>query len=142
MNLGTGIAALVLLASVSGCQSEPWVELGGERFRVEVADSLSEQARGLMYRRSLPEDRGMLFVFGREDWRSFHMMNTLIPLDIMFFDAEGRLLNVHTAQPCRTDPCQSYPSVAPARYVLELNAGKARELGLERGSRLEIHIGR
>jgi uncharacterized membrane protein (UPF0127 family) len=68
------------------------------------------------------------------------MKNTRIPLDIMYFDADLQLVNVQTARPCRTRNCPVYPSAAPAKYVLELNAGKAEELGLRPGDRLELRL--
>lgn len=136
------LTALVLAAAVCACQAGPWVALGGERFDVELATTPREMARGLMFRDELPDGHGMLFVYEREGRRSFWMKNTRIPLDILFFDGERRLINWHTAEPCRSDPCPGYPSSAPARYVLELNAGKASALGLAPGDRLELHLGR
>lgn len=133
----TGLAALLVAGA---CHAGPWVTLGGERFSVELARTPREQARGLMFRESMPADRGMLFLYEREGRRAYWMKNTRIPLDILFFDGERRLINWHTAEPCRTDPCPSYPSAGPARYVLELNAGKAEELGLEPGDRLEFSL--
>ena len=73
---------------------------------------------------------------------TFWMRNTRIPLDIMYFDADLRLINVQTARPCRTRNCPTYPSTGPAKYVLELNAGKAAELGAQPGDRLELFLGR
>ena len=131
------LPVLVLLA---GCAAaEPAVKLGGQVFKVELALTRGEQARGLMFREELPPDRGMLFIFQREDWRSFWMKNTRIPLDIFYFDDDLALVSVaENARPCVADPCPSYPSDAPARYVLELNAGTARSLGVEKGDRLVL----
>jgi len=137
------VRELILAACLftgSACSAGPQVELGGERFQVELATEPGEQARGLMFRDELPEGHGMLFVYGREAWRSFWMKNMRIPLDILFFDGQRRLINWHTADPCTADPCPGYPSDAPARYVLELNAGRATELGLEPGDRLRLEI--
>lgn len=132
------LAALMALVAVTACRAEPWVELGGERFTVEIARTLQEQARGLMFREHLPAGRGMLFVYERAFPQRFWMKNTRIALDIMFFDGQRRLINVHTARPCRADPCPTYPSAAPARYVLELNAGKAEALGIKPGAELTL----
>jgi hypothetical protein len=69
------------------------------------------------------------------------MKNTRIPLDIFYFDAERKLVSVsENTPPCRTQRCPSYPSTGPAKYVLELRAGKAAELGARPGDELEIHI--
>lgn len=140
---GSAIRALIALllgTAIGACQAGPWVALGGERFDVEIATTPEEQARGLMFRDELPAGRGMLFVYDREAPRGFWMKNTRIPLDILYFDGRGRLINWHTAEPCRADPCPGYSSHAPARYVLEINAGRAVELGLEPGDRLEMHL--
>ena len=119
---------------------EPHVVLKGESFTVDLAETREQQSLGLMFRDELPEDHGMLFLFPVEAMRSFWMKNTRIPLDIFYFDDELRLINVQTARPCRTRQCPGYPSTAPAKYVLELNAGKGAELGVQPGDRLELHL--
>ena len=129
------------LLSASGCASQgaPWVELNGRRFIVEVADDAEERARGLMFRDSLPREHGMLFVFERAEPQAFWMRNTRIPLDILYFDAQRRLVSVAAGvPPCTTPQCPSYPSDGPARFTLELNAGLARELRAARGDELLI----
>ena len=133
---------LLLLALVcASCGArEPSVTLKGKTFTVELAETRDEQTLGLMFRDSLPEDGGMLFLFPVEAMRSFWMRNTRIPLDILYFDAKLRLVNMHTAKPCRTARCPVYLSTAPAQYVLELNAGTASELGVQPGDRLELHL--
>jgi uncharacterized membrane protein (UPF0127 family) len=131
------LLALALLAACAA--AEPAVELRGQVFTVDLAVTRGEQARGLMFREELPAEHGMLFIFPREDWRSFWMKNTRIPLDILYFDADLALVSMaENARPCVADPCPSYPSEAPARYVLELNAGTARALGVEKGDRLVL----
>ena len=73
--------------------------------------------------------------------RGFWMKNTRIPLDILYFDAELKLVSVsENARPCRTQRCPGYLSAGPAKYVLELNAGKAAELGVQAGDVLELHV--
>ena len=104
------------------------------RFNVEVADDGAEQTRGLMFRESLGRFDGMLFVYDRERQASFWMKNTLIPLDMLFFDAAGRLTQVHeNAVPGDLTPI---PSEDPAQFVLEINGGAARELGIAPGAEL------
>ncbi|HET6602808.1 MAG TPA: DUF192 domain-containing protein [Xanthomonadaceae bacterium] len=133
----TGVLAAAL-ASGCACQDLPWVELAGERFCVEIADDDAERTRGLMFRDRLPASHGMLFVFEHEAPQSFWMMNTRIPLDILYFDAGQRLVSGSL----RTPPCASgvrcpgYPSTGPAKYVLELNAGTAERLGVVPGDEL------
>ena len=130
--------AALLLAPLAGCASDPspWVELKGQRFKVEIADDDAERMRGLMFRDSLAEDRGMLFIFEREEPLAFWMKNTKIPLDIIYFDADRKLVSVATAPPCGTPQCPNYPSDAPARYTLELKAGTVRKLGARRGDEI------
>lgn len=112
----------------------PVVTLEGHAFAVEIAATPAEQEHGLMDRTSMPPDHGMLFVFPESRPRTFWMKNTLIPLDMLFFDADRRLVAIQAdAQPCKADPCQLYPSDTPARYVLELNAGTAAKLGVRKG---------
>ena len=132
-------AAMLVLAPLGGCASEPTVELKGERYAVAIADSVDEQARGLMFVREMAPDRGMLFVYERAQPQAFWMKNCYIPLDILFFDADARFVNAHYAVPvCAREPCPTYPSEGPVRYVLELNAGVGRALGLERGDPLTL----
>jgi uncharacterized membrane protein (UPF0127 family) len=136
---------LTLLLAVLLCSScsagDPYVVLKGERFSVELAETREKQALGLMFRDSLPNDHGMLFIFPVASMQSFWMKNTRIPLDIFYFDEELRLVNVaENARPCRTPRCPGYPSTGPAKYVLELNAGKAAELGAGAGDLLELHL--
>lgn len=135
------VASVALAAaSLSACAAkEPRVELNGTRYTVSIADSLDEQARGLMFVREMPRDRGMLFVYAQPQPQSFWMKNCYIALDILFFDADARFINAHYDVPvCSTEPCPTYSSEAPARYVLELNAGAARGLALERGDVLTL----
>lgn len=135
------IVLLPLLAcAMSGCAgaSQPWVELGGQRYAVELADDDAERARGLMFRDAMADDRGMLFVHDTQEPQAYWMKNTRIALDILYFDNDGKLVaQQRDVPPCSLgDACPSYPSNAPARYVLELNAGQAEKLKLQDGATL------
>jgi uncharacterized membrane protein (UPF0127 family) len=136
------LALITIFIACTSCMAQdPYVKLKGERFIVEVVETPEKQALGLMFRDSIPDDHGMLFIFPLEGMRSFWMKNTRIPLDIIYFDAALKLVSVaEDARPCRTQRCPSYPSEGPAKYVLELNSGKAAELGLEPGDVLELHL--
>ena len=125
---------------LAGCASGSWVEVGGHRYTVEVADDEPERARGLMFRDSLAADSGMLFIHEREEPQAYWMKNTRIPLDILYFDDAHRLVTQQRGVPPCTlgDGCPPYPSNAPARYVLELNAGEAARLGLADGARMKF----
>jgi uncharacterized membrane protein (UPF0127 family) len=136
---------LLLFLTLSACTAcmakSPYVTLKNERFIVELAETSEKQALGLMFREQMPDDHGMLFLFPGEAMRSFWMKNTRIPLDIFYFDQELKLVSVSkNTKPCRTQRCPSYPSTGPAKYVLELNAGKAAELGVKTGDILELHL--
>jgi uncharacterized membrane protein (UPF0127 family) len=134
-----------LLLGVAGCAgarpttSASAVQLHGHRFATELATDDASRERGLMMRTTLASDHSMLFVFPDTQPRWFWMKNTLIPLDILYFDADRRLVSMQLdVPPCKADPCPSYPSDAPARYVLELPAGTARRIGVETGDTLTV----
>jgi len=132
---------LVLLSLLSGCASAgSWVELGGQRYKVEIADDDAERARGLMFRDELAAGSGMIFIHDREEPQAYWMKNTRIPLDILYFDNARKLVaQQRDVPPCSAgDACPPYPSNAPARYVLELNAGEAAKLKLENGAELKL----
>lgn len=114
------------------------ITVGSVTFQVEVAQTAHERARGLMFRDALPPDRGMLFVQPPSP-ATFWMKNTYIPLDLLYFDAEGRLTQIiAAAPPCRTLHCPIYSSdAANIRYILEINAGEAARRGVQIGDRLE-----
>ena len=108
---------------------------GPHKFSVEVMRDDNQRARGLMYRRSMPEDRGMLFDFKREEPVAMWMKNTYLPLDMVFIDRTGRVVNVAE----NTEPLSEriIPSGGPVFAVLEVNAGTARRIGLKVGDRLK-----
>jgi uncharacterized protein len=103
-------------------------------FTVEVADTEPARERGLMYRRDLPDGRGMLFDFFREQPVGFWMKNTYIPLDMIFIRADGRIASIAE----NTEPLSEkvIPSGTPVRAVLELKGGTARRLGIEPGDQV------
>ena len=107
--------------------------------QVEIADTPAKQEQGLMGRTQLPQDTGMLFVFSQEEPLSFWMKDTLIPLDIVFFDAQGQWVSHQTMIPCAPgSECTIYPSQKPSRYALELPAGSLQKLPMAIGWSMEI----
>jgi len=105
-------------------------------FHVEIADTTAERSRGLMYRDTLADGWGMLFVYPDEAKRSFWMKNTYIPLDMIFISDAGRVVNVvHDTEPQSES---LYSSSGPARYVLEVNAGTAESVGIEAGMQVRM----
>ena len=136
------LAALGLVASSVNvnAQAISYVVLKGKTFYVELAENDEQHMRGLMFREQMAPDRGMFFIFNAEFMQAFWMKNTLIPLDILYFDKKLRLVSTQSSvPPCKADPCPSYPSSGPAQYVLELNAGTADKLGVKPGDALEFH---
>jgi len=107
------------------------------RINVEVADDNQERSSGLMLREALDKNSGMLFVFDDEDYRSFWMKNTLIPLDILFINDDLEIVDIKNAVPCKEDPCALYRSSAPVRYVLEVNANFTYKNGVNTGDKLQ-----
>lgn len=103
-------------------------------FQVEVARSDRQREYGLMCRRSLAADRGMLFLFPRAQPQMFWMRNTLIPLDIIYIGENGRVVSIsRNVQPLDESGA---PSAGPAKFVLELAAGRAAQIGLLPGDRV------
>ena len=130
-------------ACATGNGGDPWVEVNGRRFTVEIADDDTERARGLMFRDQMAADHGMLFIHDQEAPQAYWMKNTRIPLDIFYFDAARKLVSVQRRVPACSlgDQCPPFPSDGPALYVLELNAGLADELGVKPGDTMEFGPG-
>ena len=134
------IAFLALLWS-AGAHAQSFEPLtivsqtGRHAFQVEVARNDADRAQGLMYRRNMAPDRGMLFDFGRVQPISMWMQNTYIPLDMIFIRADGTIARVaENAEPLST---RTIPSGEPVRAVLEVNGGTAARLGVKPGDRIE-----
>ncbi len=107
-------------------------------FAVEIADTDAARAKGLMYRKELPEGRGMLFDFHGEQDVSFWMENTYIPLDMIFIRGDGKILRIaENTEPLST---RLIPSGGPIRAVLEVIGGTARKLGIEPGDQVAFPI--
>lgn len=107
--------------------------LGKERVKIdaEFADTEYDRQRGLMFRKTMQEGQGMLFIFPVEEMQSFWMRNTYIPLDILFIDADKKIVTIHKNTKTLSD--QSYPSTAPSKYVLEVVSGFCVKHGVEIG---------
>lgn len=108
-------------------------------FRVQVADTFNTRVMGLMFRKEMPQDEGMVFLFETEQPLNFWMKNTLIPLDILYMDKNWKVVSIQKdAQPCKADPCRFYPSKENAKYVLEINAGLSDKLGIQEGDTVQL----
>ncbi|MCU0288542.1 MAG: DUF192 domain-containing protein [Acidobacteria bacterium] len=111
--------------------------IGSAEFTVEIADTVEKQMIGLMYRETIPDDFGMLFVNSEEGEHSMWMKNTLVHLDLIFLNKARQVVDMYiNVPPCVKDPCVSYPSRVLAQYVLELRGNRARELNLKIGDTL------
>ncbi len=105
----------------------------------EIADNPISLAKGLMFRESLSEKEGMLFVFSGDEPRTFWMMNTLIPLDILFISSDMKIVDIkENFEPCKTFDCEKYTSKAPAKYVLEVNTGFSKKHNIKTGDRMRL----
>ena len=107
-----------------------------KKIEIEIADNSPERAQGLMYRKSMDEARGMLFVFPTEEMQGFWMKNTVMSLDIMFVGKDKKIVKIHK----NTVPFseKDLPSEKPAMYVVETVAGFADKYGLKEGDKIEF----
>jgi uncharacterized membrane protein (UPF0127 family) len=104
------------------------------QFDIEIAETQAERARGLMFRRNMLPERGMLFYFDYPAKQSFWMRNTYIPLDIIYIDEQLRVVSIQ--KNCRILNDTPLPSTGPAQYVLEINGGLSDKLGIQPGTRV------
>jgi uncharacterized protein len=110
--------------------------------QVEIADTSAERQKGLMNRRSLPPKAGMVFRYAQDTTGGFWMKNTLIPLDIAFYDRRGRIVRILTMTPCRRDPCRIYAPGVAYRSALEVNGGSFRKWNVRVGDRIAVRVTR
>jgi uncharacterized membrane protein (UPF0127 family) len=126
--LQNNAAAVVTIVSADGKHS----------FNVELAETPAQMEQGLMFRRELAPDAGMLFDFKQPTMATMWMRNTLIPLDMLFVDAQGRIVNIHERAVPQSDAIIA--AAAPVRVVIELNGGTAARLGIAPGDRVLFPI--
>ena len=133
------LALALLLVLVAACGDEQGpravIETKGDEVtvHVEVADTQAERARGLMGRRELPDDGGMIFAFPTDSTSAFWMKDTLIPLSIAFYDESGTIMRILDMEPCTQDPCALYDPQASYRGALEVNRGAFERWGVHEG---------
>jgi uncharacterized membrane protein (UPF0127 family) len=140
--------ALALLPALPSCiQADDGliaIQLpGGDIIQAEIADTMKKRAEGLMYREHLTKNRGMLFTFDQAQPWTFWMKNTKIPLDIIWMNEKKQIIHIARNVPICTrtdDGCPQYQPNDPAMYVLEVGAGEAERLKLEKGSKLQFRL--
>ena len=118
------------------------IETGSNKSELtaELADNIPKQMRGLMFRSSLPETEGMLFVFADEQKRGFWMMNTSIPLEALHVNSKGIIVDIVSMEPCKSISCPTYTGKEPAEYVLEVNSGFVKKNGIIIGKSRLINL--
>ena len=139
-----GVAGVLAVGGCRPVESEGlWLELGGERFLVELAYTDAERDRGMAGRSSIGRNEGMLFVFKDEQERTFWMRGCLIPLDILFVDAGGNVVSYHESMEppkpgASLNSLPRYPSGEPAQFAFEVKAGTIERLGVQVGDRVRL----
>lgn len=130
-----GVGVALLSFAVSAQDSMPVIELtaGFHRIEAEVAAQDSHRQVGLMNRKTMPAQRGMLFVFPQANTHCMWMRNTLIPLSVAFLDQDGRIINIADMQPHSED---NHCAKQPAHYALEMNRGWFAQRGIQAGTKL------
>lgn len=129
------LALAAVCATHAAAQALPTMELSAGFHRIEAEVAANNQARmqGLMERKSMATQRGMLFVFERDDRHCMWMKNTFLPLSVAFLDAKGQILNIEDMQPQTHD---NHCAALPARFALEMNLGWFTQRGIKRGDRI------
>ncbi len=113
------------------------VHVGDQEFICELASTNDEIEKGLMSRKNLLQNTGMLFDLGEERITGFWMKNTIIPLDIIWIGSDKRVIDIITAAPCESNRCEIFQVETPARWILEINAG---EFPGDIGDRVEFDL--
>ncbi|MGH8619830.1 MAG: DUF192 domain-containing protein [Burkholderiales bacterium] len=133
------VTALVLALAVPAWAQQPALpeielKIGSQVIAAEVAANDPTRQQGLMYRRIMAENRGMLFVFRDTAYHAMWMQNTYLPLSVAFIDTKGVIVNIEDMQPQTTD---THPAKAPVKYALEMNQGWFKKRGIKPGAKIE-----
>lgn len=138
------VTVFLVISAIGKMQSPKFtsVKIGNGTVNAEIADNVASQTRGLMFRESLPENGGMLFVFPYDFRHGIWMMNTTIPLDIIWIDANKTITDIRkNAEPCEALAiCPVYSPSKNSRYVLEVNSGYADKHGIEIGNDAKFRL--
>jgi uncharacterized membrane protein (UPF0127 family) len=130
------LLASLAAAALNACAQMPEIPLtiAGHKLVAEVAATNPERMQGLMHRRMMPENRGMVFVFTEVAQHAMWMENTYIPLSVAFVDSNGIITNIEDMKPQTRD---SHGAVKPVRYALEMNLGWFAKRGIKAGAKIE-----
>lgn len=134
---------LFIIILFSGCQAEVLAKkqvcLKDSCFTMEVAETPNQQAKGLMYRQSLGEKEGMLFVFSKPDLHGMWMKNMNFSLDMIWLNSSYEITEMReNIAPCQSINCSSYGTVSASMYVLEFPAGTIKKIGLKIGDKINL----
>ena len=143
------LALAALLGAVAAARSTATPQViplklpSGKALQAELMVKDHDRMMGLMFRPSLPLDRGLLFVFEESDFHGIWMKNCRFPIDIVWLDEDHQVVHLaESVPPCKTDPCPVYQPMKKAAYVVEINAGQARREKATLGSRLPFELPR
>src|SRR3989344_3320694 len=137
----SSVILIFLLLVLNGCNYKYVVIDNGEekiRVDVEVADNDEERMQGLMFRESLGNNAGMLFIFDNKAKYAFWMKDTLIPLDVIFIDENFEIVDIIYAEPCKEDPCKRYIPKTESLYALEVNGNFTAKNVISIGDKVEL----
>ncbi|WP_428898288.1 DUF192 domain-containing protein [Parelusimicrobium proximum] len=133
----------IICTAFSACSQKPSVEINGHKFKVSLAIDDETRAKGLMYVNHLPKNEGMLFLFDEQEMQGFWMKNTYIDLDIIFI-SDDMTINCVYDMVKKSTPFTKESDVAtavcPAKYVLEIAGGRAKELNIQRGDSVIFNL--
>lgn len=138
MNFKLKIITLLFMLMVFACNSDDQiikVKIKNTDFTLEIAQTLAEKRQGLMYRDKMPENHGMLFIYDKAQILSFWMKNTKIALSLAYISDDGTIREIHDLKPFSK---KAVTSTYYVQYVLELNKGMFKKLGLKKGDKLDF----
>ena len=133
------LVSFFVVMILAGC-SDSTLRINDVLVHLEIADTPEERGQGLMFREELCDSCGMLFVFEEEEKHSFWMKDTLLPLDMIFLDEDGVVVDVISADPCAEEPCVVYTPRATALTVLEVNQGFVDTYGISVGDHVTFSV--
>lgn len=134
------VVVIIILSGMSKPTRYTNVKIGNTTVKVEIADTVIKQSKGLMFRKSLGKNEGMLFIFSNEGYHTFWMVNMSFPIDIIWISANRTIVDItKNAEPCFI-PCKFYSPKEKAQYVLEVNSGFADKHKIKIGQKAKFNL--